>query len=90
MSYREDDLRGKILMQSTFSPPTITGKFRKFEFPVATTIVEILDEAGTDVKTTYIKGSLTVVAGAEIVVLVEGGFFTSITTSSGTVLATNA
>ncbi len=90
MAYREDELRGKIIMESTFSPPTLTGKFRKFEFPVATTIVEILDENGVDVKATYIKGSLTVVAIAEIVVLTEGGFFTSITTSSGTVLATNA
>ena len=90
MGHRSEALGGSVILNSSFSPPTLTGKFAMLFFPESTVITSILDESGVDVKANYINGSLTVVANHTITVDELGGYFTSITISSGSVTCVNA
>ena len=90
--YRSEALRGAALLSSSFSPPTITGKFSLFFFPEETVVTSIIDSAGNNVTTTYLKGTTTVPANTTIVVNGDGDgdYFSAITISSGSVNYVNA
>ena len=88
--YRSEALRGEAILNSAFSPPTVTGKFSQFFFPEDTVVTSILDSLGVDVTTTYMKGSTTAKANSSITVNSEGDYFMQITISSGSVNYKNA